>query len=569
MEAQKPEACKPMHVHEAGEKTEDISPKQTATEHKEEVLTGNLGQKAAQALRLIQEKQALVGTTLGTVGGALTGEKGKRVRSTARGFAKGLGTDVGMASGALLGGGLGGITGGLATLPLAGIGAIPGAALGALGGGAAGGRMGYGITNSLLGPYKSDDEKFQEQMARFLAAQQKAQSSDTAASKPEDKPKEKTENKQEKEKAAFALKTSARGDALRASVPKEEDTKTRKQAEQTMSDFGLGLHEGRAIERSGMQGAMGAIGTVGAGTGLAYELLRKKTEEEKKQQLGEKVLRYLGRAGQGALMGAGTGAGLFAFKNATAADTAAATAKELHERDKAYRSKSAGAFDFGQWLKQAASTPAYRKAHKAQNRAQYSALLKADGGRSRSFTGANPALLDAHNYKYVKDRWASEKREQQWDAADGRGRTAATIARNNSKDQQTKTSAFAFGFKVAGNLTPAGYNQAGAAGVGIGAGADIGGMLGGGLGALHGLISPGDVVAVRDGQPVVKKRNRLLGALRGGAAGFAGGVLGGAALGGAGMGLAERFSPGMLAKHFPQAQERINIIRQQHAAANK
>ena len=194
--------AKPMHVYEAGEKSQDVTPTQTETQHKEEVLTGNLGQKAAQALRIIQEKQALVGTAIGTVGGALTGDKGKRLRSTVRGFAKGLGTDVGMGSGAMLGGGLGGIAGGLATLPLAGIGAIPGAALGGLGGALAGGRMGYGITNSLLGPYKSDSEKFKEQMMQFLAAQKSAPAADDNASdkKPEAK-KEKTEDSAEKKSA--------------------------------------------------------------------------------------------------------------------------------------------------------------------------------------------------------------------------------------------------------------------------------------------------------------------------------------------------------------------------------
>jgi len=175
---------KKMEVHDATEKTTDLSPKNVGTEHKEEVLTGNLAQKAAQAMKLVQEKQALVGTTLGTIGGALTGDKGKRMKSTARGFAKGLGTDVGAVSGGLLGAGVGGITGGIATLPIGGLGAIPGALLGGIGGGVAGGRMGHGVASSLLGPYKSDDEKFEEQLSRFLAAQQKMKAMDSVKSDP-------------------------------------------------------------------------------------------------------------------------------------------------------------------------------------------------------------------------------------------------------------------------------------------------------------------------------------------------------------------------------------------------
>lgn len=53
-----PENNKKMEVHDATEKTTDLSPKTVETEHKEEVLTGNLAQKAAQAMKLLQEKQA-------------------------------------------------------------------------------------------------------------------------------------------------------------------------------------------------------------------------------------------------------------------------------------------------------------------------------------------------------------------------------------------------------------------------------------------------------------------------------------------------------------------------------
>lgn len=116
-----------------------------------------------------EEKQALVGTTLGVLGGAVSGKPGKRLRAVGRGAVKGVGTDVGAVSGGLLGAGIGGTIGGLATLPLMGIGAIPGAVVGGLGGAATGGRMGYNVTNSMLGPYESEREKFEEQLQNYLA----------------------------------------------------------------------------------------------------------------------------------------------------------------------------------------------------------------------------------------------------------------------------------------------------------------------------------------------------------------------------------------------------------------
>lgn len=419
--------AKAVQVHDAGEKTQDVTPKKVETEHKEEVLTGDLGQKAAQALRIIQEKQALVGTTLGTVGGALTGDKGKRLRSTARGFAKGLGTDVGMGSGALLGGGLGGIAGGLATLPLAGIGAIPGAALGALGGGAAGGRMGYGITSSLLGPYKSDDEKFQEQMARFLAAQKQTPAADTGADKePGSSKKEKTDAS-EKKQAGYV--------------------------EDTLRQSADGL---RGANAGGLAGLAGG-GLLGALHG-AYDPGATAALDENGKPVAKRRSRLMG-ALRGGVRGAAIGglAGRF------------------------------GGHALGQYM----------------------------------------------------------------------GKTLPANA---------KMAAFNFGVKMSEGapampFTREGYNQLAAAS-GAGALGLYGGTAAGaGLGALHGLISPGEIVG-RDanGQPIVKKRNRIVGALRGGLAGGAAGGMGGMALGMGGGALTEKLRPGTLGQLMPEAQKRLTAM---------
>jgi hypothetical protein len=123
--------------------------------------------------------------------------------------------------------------------------------------------------------------------------------------------------------------------------------------------------------------------------------------------------------------------------------------------------------------------------------------------------------------------------------------------------------AFNFGVKMAeGNpampFTREGYNQVGAASLGGSVGLLGGGAAGAGLGALHGLISPGEVVG-RDenGQPIVKKRNRLMGALRGGLGGGMGGALGGMALGMGGGALTEKYRPGTLAQLMPEAQKSL------------
>lgn len=123
--------------------------------------------------------------------------------------------------------------------------------------------------------------------------------------------------------------------------------------------------------------------------------------------------------------------------------------------------------------------------------------------------------------------------------------------------------AFAFGQKMAEAVgmpfTREGYNQIGAASAGGTLGLLGGGAAGLGLGALHGLISPGETVGKdQAGNSIIKRRNRLLGALRGGLAGGAGGALGGMALGMGGGALAEKLRPGTLQQLFPDAQRALN-----------
>lgn len=409
MEAQKPEACKPMHVHEAGAKTEDISPKQTATEHKEEVLTGSLGQKAAQALQILAKQAAE--KSAGPISEMLAGVN-----------------PLNQYGGSLLGG--------AAAL------AMP---------------------------------------TRSLARQAEYDSSDNAL--------------------------RALGNVL---VP-------------GMGPYNAFKRLGAGIRSPEMK----KIRALREADKLKRELSAIAPREEAPAAESAEKTDTAKAAGWKSEF-----AGMLNPLNLVAGYPAAAIAGLTPTRT----------LD-----EQAAADEEVLPNLFVPGRNVYN-LYKRIGATTRS-----PEML----------RLREDAKRRKMEALLAKHAPQAPSAPVEEK------AAFAFGVKVAGNLTPAGYNQAGATGVGIGAGGVYGGMLGGGLGALHGLISPGDVVAVRDGQPVVKKRNRLLGALRGGAAGLAGGVLGGAALGGAGMGLAERFSPGMLAKHFPQAQERINIIRQQHAAANK
>jgi hypothetical protein len=135
-------------------------------------------------------------------------------------------------------------------------------------------------------------------------------------------------------------------------------------------------------------------------------------------------------------------------------------------------------------------------------------------------------------------------------------------------------SAFAFGAKIAESagmpFTREGYNQIGAASAGGTLGMLGGGAAGLGLGALHGLISPGKVVG-RDaaGNEIIKRRNRLLGALRGGLAGGAGGALGGMALGMGGGALTEKLNPGTLRHLFPDSQRVLDDSYEQLSNAKK
>jgi hypothetical protein len=100
-----------------------------------------------------QKKEAVLGTTVGILGGALTGRKGKRVLAAGRGALKGLGWDLGSAPGAALGVGVG-MLGGPVGMGLGG----------ALGYGA-GGMLGKGIVDTAIGPYESEDEMVERVLA--------------------------------------------------------------------------------------------------------------------------------------------------------------------------------------------------------------------------------------------------------------------------------------------------------------------------------------------------------------------------------------------------------------------
>lgn len=131
-------------------------------------------------------------------------------------------------------------------------------------------------------------------------------------------------------------------------------------------------------------------------------------------------------------------------------------------------------------------------------------------------------------------------------------------------------SAFAFGQKIAEAVgmpfTREGYNQIGASSAGGTLGLLGGGALGAAGGAIHGLISPGETVR-RDaeGNPIIKRRNRLIGALRGGLAGGAGGAIGGMALGMGGGALTEKLRPGTLQQLFPDLQRALNEQYDRHS----
>lgn len=103
-----------------------------------------------------EKKSAVIGGTLGALGGLLTSESGRRNEAVGRGAAIGAGTELGAypgaALGAILGGGIGGLAGGV---PGAVTGAGLGGGLGSIGGMALG-NMG---ARGLVGDYKKTDKK--------------------------------------------------------------------------------------------------------------------------------------------------------------------------------------------------------------------------------------------------------------------------------------------------------------------------------------------------------------------------------------------------------------------------
>jgi hypothetical protein len=103
------------------------------------------------------------GTGIGTVAGLVTGKKNDRANAALRGGLKGFGWDLGAGAGAGLGMAAGLSMGGGS--PQA---ALYGGVGGALGG-LAGGLTGYGLTDSALGPYETEQEKFD----RLLAEREK------------------------------------------------------------------------------------------------------------------------------------------------------------------------------------------------------------------------------------------------------------------------------------------------------------------------------------------------------------------------------------------------------------
>lgn len=79
-------------------------------------------------------------------------------------------------------------------------------------------------------------------------------------------------------------------------------------SEGAVSDYGRSAYaQGGNHMSSDYQAGLAGGAAGGAGLALVHELLRHKTEEEKKQQLGQKLLRYAGKGGVGLLAGAGAG----------------------------------------------------------------------------------------------------------------------------------------------------------------------------------------------------------------------------------------------------------------------
>lgn len=520
------------------------------------------------------------GGLYGLVSGAYQAEKGKKLRGALTGLGRGV------VGGGLIGGGIGAGAGAGAglTLPrglfspfgatLGGlqiaadpIGTASRAALGGVGGAALGGYLGNKARKSTLGEPKKDEEKPEE----------KSEKKDT---KPE---------AQEERKAAGVKQADLYGAYLGGS---NLGTVGALGGAGLGGLYGLASGAYQAPKGKKLQGALrgagrGAVGggLLGGGTGLgmgaamgsqipfsdminAAKMKDSPERDAARQALRERLSKinpemFAGLTTAGTLGGAALGgylgdkvlndkkdedekeaelklsplAGMKKPKNdkGTSLNQVLEEARKKREANEKKQPAQKTASALLEALKEAASTPEYRKAHKAQNRARYAALLKADGGRSRSFTGANPALLDAHHYKYVKDRWAADKEDQKWDAADGGNRHAKTIERANAKPEQTKASAYEFGRMIKRSDLMSGLQSVGDYAKGLWnspgvqsfvndpttrAGLTYGG-IGAGLGGLYGLINPGEY---EDETGNVRRRGRLSGALRG--------ALGGGALGG-------------------------------------
>lgn len=118
------------------------------------------------------EKQALggLGTTIGALYGAASGNPGDRWRSAGRGAVKGLGWDAGAGMGA----GVGALLG----MPLGPVGMAAGGAIGGIGGGL----TGKNVAGALLGPYETEEAKLE----RLLAARAKKKSAPPAEAEDND-----------------------------------------------------------------------------------------------------------------------------------------------------------------------------------------------------------------------------------------------------------------------------------------------------------------------------------------------------------------------------------------------
>jgi hypothetical protein len=115
-------------------------------------------------------KSAGIGTTVGILGGLASGRGDDKLRSAGRGAIKGMGFDVGAGMGGALGGALG-----MATLnPALGV-------AGLVGGGLGGGMLGQSLASSAIGPYETEEEKFERMLAAREAAQLKLKNKEKAA----------------------------------------------------------------------------------------------------------------------------------------------------------------------------------------------------------------------------------------------------------------------------------------------------------------------------------------------------------------------------------------------------